>query len=106
VSFVLFMLLAFKLKLHVGFAYLISVNISTFLLYGYDKLTSKFSFLRVPEFVLHLFCALGGTPMAFISQKLFSHKTSKESFQQVFKIIALVHLILLTIAVATVIYFA
>ena len=51
----------------------------------YDKFTSIFSWLRVPEAILHLLAVLGGTPMAFVAQNLFSHKTSKESFQNTFK---------------------
>jgi len=88
VSFFIFiplmLIFTFKLKIHLLIAYLLSVNITLFLLYMFDKISALFSGLRVPEKVLHLLAILGATPMAFLAQKLFSHKTSKVSFQTTF----------------------
>jgi len=87
-----------KLKLQLPFAYLASVNLTLFLLYLYDKTTSKISWLRVPEVILHMYALFGASPMALLAQKLFSHKTSKASFQSTFKkIIAFQVLIALAI---------
>jgi uncharacterized membrane protein YsdA (DUF1294 family) len=41
----------------------------------------------VPEVVLWLLAALGGSPGAFIAMRVFHHKTSKTSFQIVFWVI-------------------
>lgn len=79
------MIFVLKFKMHIFIAYIICVNITLFLLYMYDKFTSLLSWLRVPEAILHLFTILGGTPMALLAQKMFSHKTSKLSFQNTFK---------------------
>ena len=81
----LMLVFAFKLKMHLLLSYIISVNITLLFLYMYDKFTSLFSWLRVPEEILHLLTILGATPMAFFAQKIFSHKTSKLSFQSTFK---------------------
>lgn len=88
IPFILFFI--FKLKVHIFVSYLLSVNATLFLLYMYDKLCSFFSCLRVPEKVLHLLTLLGATPMAFLAQKIFSHKTSKLSFQKTFLKIILI----------------
>jgi len=65
-------------------AYLVAVNITTFLLYGYDKFISKGERLRVPELNLQALALLGGSPAALLAQKFFRHKTIKESFQIVY----------------------
>ena len=90
-----YIILALKLKLSLWLSYLIAINLTLFFLYAYDKTSSRFSFLRVPEFILHFFTFLGGTPLAYLSQKLFSHKTSKLSFQRTFKKIVILQLFLL-----------
>ena len=62
-------------------AYLIAINISTFLLYGYDKFISSGDKLRVPELNLQALALFGGSPSALVAQKFFRHKTIKSSFQ-------------------------
>jgi len=74
-------------QLHRVLAYLIAVNITTFLLYGYDKFISKGESLRVPELNLQALALLGGSPAALLAQKFFRHKTIKQSFQIVYWII-------------------
>lgn len=65
-------------------SYLLSVNLITFALYGYDKWIAQNEGLRVPEKILHGIALLGGSPGALGAQYLFRHKTSKASFQLVF----------------------
>ena len=72
------------------FSYLIAINITTFLLYGYDKLISAGERLRVPEWNLHALAILGGSPASLFAQKIFRHKTLKGSFQLVYWLIVLV----------------
>ncbi len=71
-------------------SYLIAINISTFLLYGYDKLISSGDQLRVPEWNLHALALLGGSPAGLMAQKFFRHKTVKGSFQLVYWVIVVV----------------
>jgi len=73
-------------------AYLIAVNITTFLLYGYDKFISKGESLRVPELNLQALALLGGSPAALLAQRFFRHKTIKESFQIVYWITVLIQI--------------
>jgi len=75
-------------------SYLLAVNLTTFILYGYDKLISGTKMLRVPEKVLHLFALVFGSPAAFVAQKCFRHKTVKKSFQIWFVLIILLQSIL------------
>jgi len=101
-----FLILSFKLKIPMPISYLVSINITTFLLYLYDKISSKISKLRIPEIVLHLYTFFGGSPAAFVAQKTISHKSSKESFQSVFKNIVIFHIVLLIAFASFVIYSA
>jgi uncharacterized membrane protein YsdA (DUF1294 family) len=71
--------------LHAG---LISVNIATLALYGYDKHQATAGGTRIPEAAL-----LGGSPGAVLAQGLFRHKTRKRSFR-----IVLIGIILLQVA--------
>ena len=66
-------------------AYICGINLAVFLLYGYDKRAAQQErALRVPEMVLHLFTFMGGTPLAYLGQLAFRHKTIKGSFRIVF----------------------
>ena len=65
-------------------SYLIAVNAVTFLFYGFDKAIAGRGVLRVPEVVLHLLALVGGSPAALVGQKLFRHKTAKDSFQSAY----------------------
>jgi len=76
-------------------SYLIAINITTFLLYGYDKLISSGEALRIPEWNLHALAILGGSPAGLASQKFFRHKTVKGSFQLVYWLIVVVQVGLL-----------
>lgn len=65
-------------------SYIIAINLSTFLLYGYDKLIAGGEKLRIPEWNLHALAIVGGSPAGLASQKFFRHKTLKGSFQLVY----------------------
>lgn len=82
-------------------SYLLSVNIITMFLYGYDKYAALHKKLRTPEFVLHFFAFIGGTPMAWISQRLFKHKTIKKSFQIAFWCVFLIQIFLIYLFATT-----
>jgi uncharacterized membrane protein YsdA (DUF1294 family) len=73
--------------------YLIGINVATFALYGFDKSSARRDSRRVPEVVLHGAELLGGTPAAFIAQRVFHHKTQKGSYQLRFWLIVAVQVI-------------
>jgi uncharacterized membrane protein YsdA (DUF1294 family) len=80
-----------------GVAYLLAVNLTTVVLYGYDKRAAIGGRLRVPERTLHLWALLGGTPAAFASQRLFRHKTLKGRFLAWFWAIFVVQMLLIAV---------
>lgn len=82
-------------KIQPVFLYLIAINITIFLLYGYDKFIAGGEKLRVPEYNLHALALLGGSPAGLLAQKLFRHKTIKGSFQLVYWLIVIIQIALL-----------
>ena len=85
----------FYQEIKIFFAYLIAINIITFILYGYDKAISGGEKLRVPEYNLHTLALLGGSPSALLAQKFFRHKTIKSSFQIFYWIIVILQISLI-----------
>jgi uncharacterized membrane protein YsdA (DUF1294 family) len=85
--------LIFLLGLSWLWAYLIGINLATFALYGYDKSVAGGDSTRVPERVLHGAELLGGTPAAFVGQRVFHHKTAKGSYQLRFWLIVAVQVV-------------
>jgi uncharacterized membrane protein YsdA (DUF1294 family)/cold shock CspA family protein len=77
-------------------AYLLSINVTTFLLYGYDKFISSTEKIRIPELNLQTLALLGGSPAALVAQKFFRHKTLKGTFQVVYWVIVVVQVALLS----------
>jgi uncharacterized membrane protein YsdA (DUF1294 family) len=68
--------------------WLISISVVTFGAYGYDKsIAGNDKRMRVPERVLLLLALAGGSVAAWVSMKVFHHKTIKGSFQRNFWII-------------------
>lgn len=60
--------------------YLIFINCTAFVVYGADKAFAKLHSWRVPEMVLLVLAALGGSAGAFIAMQLFRHKTQHLKF--------------------------
>ena len=87
--------LYFKQQTNPLLSYLIAINLTTFLLYGYDKFISSGDALRVPEYNLHALALLGGSPAGLSAQKFFRHKTIKGSFQLVYWVIVFIQIGLL-----------
>ncbi len=65
-------------------AYLLAINLITFMTYAHDKRAARKHKSRTPESTLHLLALLGGSPAALAAQQLFRHKTIKRSFQWVY----------------------
>ncbi|MCK5111027.1 MAG: DUF1294 domain-containing protein [Arcobacteraceae bacterium] len=73
--------------------HLLFVNISTFLIYGFDKIqairTAK-KLSRVSEFNLLLLALLGGSIGSLVAMILFRHKIKKLSFIVKFIVVILI----------------
>ena len=75
--------------------YVVAVNVATFLLYLYDKAVSSRGGLRVPESLLHGIALAGGTPAAFLAQRVLHHKTVKRPFRATFVWVIVVQVVAL-----------
>lgn len=73
-------------------AYIGAINIITFFLYGMDKQFSRKGMFRISEKTLLIFALIGGSPAAYLGQKIFRHKTSKTSFRTRFWLIVLIQI--------------
>jgi uncharacterized membrane protein YsdA (DUF1294 family) len=77
-----------------------ALSVISFGMYGWDKRQAKVNGWRVPEKNLHLLSLLGGWPGALMGQKVFRHKTQKQSFRVAFWFTVLCH-----VGVVTAIWF-
>jgi len=84
-----------------GWSWIIGVNLASFFTYGYDKSIAGRGVMRVPEVVLHLLTALGGTIGSFVGMQIFRHKTRKKSFQLVFWAIVAVQIVVIMVLFGT-----
>lgn len=69
----------------------LGISVITFLLYWLDKLRARHGQWRVAETTLHLAAFLGGWPGAYLAQKHFRHKASKNRFLLLFWLVVTVH---------------
>lgn len=60
--------------------YLVSINISSFILFGIDKWRAKRHKWRISEFLLVFTSILGGASGALMGMSVFKHKSSKKKF--------------------------
>lgn len=74
---------------------LITINIITFLLMGYDKHKAKTKQWRVSEKTLFMLVIFGGSLGGLVGMYVFHHKTKKAIFKYGFSIILFIHLIIL-----------
>ena len=61
--------------------YFLSANLSSFLLFGYDKKQALVKQWRIPEKQLYLSALMGGWMGGILAMQVFRHKTVKQSFQ-------------------------
>lgn len=73
--------------------WLVSLGVTTFVLFGFDKLQSKRNGLRVPEIVLHALTLLGGFIGTWLGMLVFHHKSNAKRHPS-FLIIPIVSLLL------------
>lgn len=79
-------LFSYKTLLLFAVFQIISINITTFIAYGVDKHAAQKGAWRIPEKDLHILEFLGGWIGAWLGQKFFRHKTAKQSFQNMYKL--------------------
>ena len=61
--------------------YLILINVTAFLLMGYDKHNAKKGKWRVPESRIFLAAAIGGSVGVWLGMQQFHHKTLHKKFK-------------------------
>lgn len=76
-------------------AYFVSVNVTTFVIYAVDKGVAGGDGLRVPEKLLHILACAGGSPAAFLGQRLLRHKTRKKAFLRVYWLIVIGQIVII-----------
>ena len=62
------------------YLYLLAINLTAFLVFGWDKLMAKLEKRRVPERTLFLLAGLLGSVGAWLDMQVFRHKTKHTSF--------------------------
>jgi uncharacterized membrane protein YsdA (DUF1294 family) len=72
--------------------YLASINLTTIVVYGVDKIFARAHAWRVTERTLLLLALVGGSPGALLAIYLFHHKNRKSIFLLYFAIILLVQI--------------
>jgi len=76
------------------------LNLLTFLVFGWDKLAAVDGRTRVPERLLLLLAALGGSPGALLARPVFRHKTRKQPFGAWLALIVFAQVVAATAALA------
>lgn len=84
--------MSFTLLEGLFFAYLLGINLLTFLLFGLDKRRAG---RRIPEKTLLLHAALGGSIGAWMGMRSFRHKTLHRKFRYGIPLLLLLQLLLL-----------
>lgn len=64
-------------------AYLASVNLAAFVLFGWDKRCAIAHTRRIPEKTLLSLAAIGGGLGSVLAQQVFRHKTRKQPFANI-----------------------
>lgn len=80
-------------------AYLIAINLTTFILYAYDRVVAGSGALRVPERILHAAELFGGTPAGFVGQQALDHKSAKGSYQRDFWRIVIIQVLIIVVLI-------
>ena len=81
--------------MNITLAYLLAINVATFLVYGIDKLKAKRAKWRIPEATLVLLAAAGGSIGAWLGMKVWHHKTLHMKFRYGVPLILLLQIALI-----------
>ena len=74
--------------------YLAIVNITTFVVYGIDKLKAKKGKWRIPESTLLLLAIIGGSIGAWFGIKVWHHKTLHKKFKYGIPLIVIIQIVI------------
>jgi uncharacterized membrane protein YsdA (DUF1294 family) len=77
--------------------YIAVINALTYFLYWWDKRQAVWRGWRVPEAILLLAGAVGGSPAGFIARRKLGHKTRKQPFKMLFWLIVAAQLYLVMV---------
>ena len=97
VAAILALIINALIPIGLGWSWIIGVSLASFGTYGYDKSIAGRGVTRVPEVVLHLLTAVGGTIGSFAGMQIFRHKTQKKSFQLVFWVIVVIQIVVIVL---------
>lgn len=81
--------------MNITLAYLLAINVATFLVYGIDKLKAKRAKWRIPEATLLHLAAAGGSIGAWLGMKVWHHKTLHMKFRYGVPLILLLQIALI-----------
>ena len=81
--------------MNITLAYLLAINVATFLVYGIDKLKAKRAKWRISEATLLLLAAAGGSIGAWLGMKVWHHKTLHMKFRYGVPLIILLQIALI-----------
>ena len=81
--------------MNITLAYLLAINVATFLVYGIDKLKAKRAKWRISEATLLLLAAAGGSIGAWLGMKVWHHKTLHMKFRYGVPLILLLQIALI-----------
>ena len=73
----------------------IAASVAAFLVYGADKSAAQSGRWRTPERTLHVLSLIGGWPGALVGQRVFRHKSRKQSFRAAFYVTVAINCIAL-----------
>ena len=76
-------------------SWVITISLTTFIAFGFDKLSAMRHWLRMPEWELIGLALAGGTPGALVAMLVFRHKTAKLSFQWRFWLVVVFQVVLI-----------
>ena len=73
---------------------ILSINVITFLIYGFDKFKAKKGKWRIPESSLLLLAIIGGSIGAWFGIKVWHHKTLHKKFKYGIPLIVIIQIVL------------
>jgi len=68
-----------------------AIGLAAFASFGWDKRRARRGKRRIPESTLHMLELFGGWPGSYLGQRIFRHKTLKQSYQVYFWLIVFLY---------------
>jgi uncharacterized membrane protein YsdA (DUF1294 family) len=90
-AIIIFVLLYFFVNWSFYLSWLISLSVSTFFLFGVDKMQARLGNWRIPEWVLLAFSFSGGVAGGWAGMGIFWHKVRNPKFWVVLILVTVIH---------------